>query len=319
MTAPSVTYTFTNNTIADGSQVSTNFSDLVTYVSNRNDGSSTWDRLLVTSSSAVPLIVNNSTGTSNIANFQDNGTNVLTITNGGTTTITAVNGGSDKALVVNNGTSTGNILEAQDNGSAVFTVANGGNATFAGNLQADAGSESAPIFSFTGDANSGMYSAGADILGFAVGGTLRFQIGASTEIVSTLSILADSAASINIGSATNYVSDVSYKTLTDRGCLPFCDDGVELADGRVVSDCEALDAIKKHPKKKTVHGLPMLDYSTFPKKAYKLADRKGVTIARNEEGEPVEGADGIEMTMMFGVMIGAIKEINGRLRTLEAQ
>jgi hypothetical protein len=83
MTAPAVTNTFSNGTTADASQVNTNFSDLVTYITNRNDGSSTWDRLLVTSSSAVPLIVNNSTGTANIANFQDNGTNVFQILDGG--------------------------------------------------------------------------------------------------------------------------------------------------------------------------------------------------------------------------------------------
>lgn len=83
MAAPSVTHTFTNNTTADGTQVSTNFTDLVNYVSNRNDGSATWDRCLVTSASFVPMIIDNSTGTSNIAIFRDNGTNVLQIVDGG--------------------------------------------------------------------------------------------------------------------------------------------------------------------------------------------------------------------------------------------
>lgn len=83
MTAPSVTNTFTANTLATAGSVNTNFSDLVTYLSNRNDGTATWDRLLVTSSSAVPLVVNNSTGTANIANFQDNGNSVLQIADGG--------------------------------------------------------------------------------------------------------------------------------------------------------------------------------------------------------------------------------------------
>jgi len=175
MTAPAVTYTFSNNTIADGSQVSTNCSDLVTYISNRNDGSSTWDRLLVTSSSAVPLIVNNSSGTVNIANFQDNGTNVLTIANGGTTTITAVNGGTDKGLVVNNGTSTGNILEVQDNGTACLTVADGGIVTTTGVSRGPDGSVSAPTFSFTSEPDCGIYLGGAGLVSIAING------GAHTE------------------------------------------------------------------------------------------------------------------------------------------
>lgn len=83
MTAPAVTNVFVANTSAQAGQVNTNFSDLVLYISNRNDGSATWDRVLVTSSSSVPLVINNSTGTTNIANFQDNGTTVFQIVDGG--------------------------------------------------------------------------------------------------------------------------------------------------------------------------------------------------------------------------------------------
>jgi hypothetical protein len=40
-----------------------------------------------------------------------------------------------------------------------------------------------PTYSFTGDANTGMYEAGADILAFATGGTRRFGLGAAGEIL----------------------------------------------------------------------------------------------------------------------------------------
>jgi hypothetical protein len=76
----------------------------------------------------------------------------------------------------------------------------------------------------------------------------------------------------NLGDATHYWNDISYKTLTDRGCLGWFDEGVELQDGRIVSDCEALASIEKHPTKKTVYGVPMLNYKTLPKVSYRGGD-----------------------------------------------
>jgi len=79
MSTLSVTNTFSSGTIADASQVNTNFTDITTYINNRNAGSATWDALSVASASVVPLIVNNSTGSQNIANFQANGSNATVI------------------------------------------------------------------------------------------------------------------------------------------------------------------------------------------------------------------------------------------------
>lgn len=85
-----VTNTFVSGTTILSSAMNTNFDDIETYINNRNSGSATWDRLLVTSSSAVPLIVDNSSGTSNIAQFRDNGSNVFSIADGGNVTATGV-------------------------------------------------------------------------------------------------------------------------------------------------------------------------------------------------------------------------------------
>lgn len=52
-----------------------------------------------------------------------------------------------------------------------------------------AGSASAPSITFTGDLNTGMYSPGADQIGFATGGTLRLSV-STTAITSTLPITA---------------------------------------------------------------------------------------------------------------------------------
>jgi len=137
----------------------------------------------------------------------------------------------------------------------------------------------------------------------------------------------------NLGGASRYWGDVSYKTLTDRGCLGWFDDGVELQDGTIVSDIEALQAIQKHPTKKTVYGTPMLDYTTFPKVSYtKAKDHEGNEYERDSKGEPKEideydkktkkmkkvlPADGVEMTSMFSIFIGAFKELDNRLKTAE--
>jgi len=131
---------------------------------------------------------------------------------------------------------------------------------------------------------------------------------------------------ISTGDASNYWNDISYKTLTDRGCLGCFDEGVELRDGRKVSDIEAIKAIKQHATKKTIYGAPMLDYKTFPKVCYKPADKNGVPLSRDENDEPFtfdkEGnkklaADGIEMTSLFSIIIGALKEIDARISAVE--
>ena len=184
------------------------------------------------------------------------------------------------------------------------------------------GSDSLPAISFASATAIGLYSDGGD-LGLVVptGKGFSFRVNGVQVISGTATNwLPVGAGVVSTGTAANYWNDVSYKTLTDRGCLPFCDDGVELADGRFVSDTEAIKLIEKHPTKKTIQGLPMLNYKTFPKKAYKKADdTDGTILPRDENDEPVGGSDGIEMTMMFGVMLGAIKELTQRLELIEGK
>lgn len=145
----------------------------------------------------------------------------------------------------------------------------------------------------------------------------------------------DGAGTKNLGDATDYWGDVSYKTLTDRGCLFDADDGVELQDGRIVSDVEAIKAIQKHPTKLTIQGLPALNYKTFPKKIYRPADKDGKILPRDEDDIPywyedVEdketkkiekvkkiAADGVETTGVISILLGAIKELSNRIETLE--
>jgi len=150
--------------------------------------------------------------------------------------------------------------------------------------------------------------------------------------------------SYNFGGSTRYWGDISYKTLTDRGCLGWFDDGVELQDGTKVSDVKALLSIKKHSTQQTIYGVPRLDYKTMPKAVYKKAiNHKGEVLQRDENDRPYELAekdtygvnndgekillykkddkiqaeDGAETTALISIMLGAIKELSNRIQILE--
>ena len=149
------------------------------------------------------------------------------------------------------------------------------------------------------------------------------------EIDGSGHILPGSAASQNLGSASLYWNVVNYKVLTDRGCLGWYDEGVELLDGRVVSDIDALKEIKVHPEKMTVHGSRMLDYTTMPKHVYSPApvadeDVYDVDVDTQEKtlkyktGE-VMGDEGANVDALISIMIGAIKELSNEVESLKAQ
>lgn len=139
-------------------------------------------------------------------------------------------------------------------------------------------------------------------------------------------------AAQDIGDATNYWDDINYKTLTDRGCLGWYDDGVELQDGRVVSDIEALLELKPHPTLKTPAGAARIDYRTMPKHVYRPADDKDENgkrykLARDEDDRPykmfrgkkVYAQDGAETTALISILLGAIKEVNSKCEELNKE
>lgn len=176
----------------------------------------------------------------------------------------------------------------------------------------------APGISFISDTDTGIWRVGANSMGFAVNGINFMLIDTAVGVeIQNADLLPATAGTLNLGNASQYWGDISYKTLTDRGCLGWFDEGVELQDGTIVSDTEALLAIKKHPTKKTVYGVDMLDYKTFPKVSYHRATVKGKLLKRDKNDEPISGQDGIEMTSIFSIMIGAIKELTVRIKKLE--
>lgn len=214
-------------------------------------------------------------------------------------------------------------------GAASFVMTEGvqtinGVKTLGNQLVTTAGSIGTPAVLLA--SNCGIYKGGGSGNAFnvAISGVQKLSIDvAVAPLADILDGQGDGVS--NIGGASNYFNDISYKTLTDRGCIPWCDDGVEMADGSRKSDLAALCSIEKHPTKMTVHGLPRLDYSTFPKKAWRLAESDDRFIERDKDGVPWclgidkerrQAEDGVEMTMMFGVMIGAFKELAGKVDAL---
>ena len=140
--------------------------------------------------------------------------------------------------------------------------------------------------------------------------------------------------SSNLGGATRYWGDISYKTLTDRGCIGWYDEGVELRDGTKVSDTEALMSIKKHPTNKTPAGAARIDYESLPKHVYvKAKDHDGTELPRDEFDRPYfdeidkkdgkikrhYAQDGAETTALLSIMLGAIKELTVKYNALEKQ
>jgi hypothetical protein len=222
-----------------------------------------------------------------------------------------------------------------------------------GQLQMSDGNVNAPQYSFIDDPDIGMWRSGANAISFGTNSTLRLTINAGGDV------LPNGAPGGNLGDASNYWNDVSYKTLTDRGCLGWFDDGVEMPDGTTVNDLAVFKKIKFHPTKKTVYGAPMLDYRTFPKVAYIKASYDVIgasgtviekrVLPRDQDDEPyyyeilestsprktrieynadhLEGlsvtkkfaSDGAEMTSMFSIMMGALKETEVRIASLEAR
>jgi hypothetical protein len=215
----------------------------------------------------------------------------------GTANPASYNTNADELVLANSGGVVGMTLRANTNSSCILAFTDAEGTTVQGLIQYDHNA-----------------TATSELITIRVGGTDYLTLSGSGHLTPV-----GTTGTQNFGNASNYWNDISYKTLTDRGCLPWCDDGVELVDGRTVTDLDALCFIKKHPFEKTIHGLPKLDYRTFPKASYRPADKDGCLLLRDKHDMPIGGSDGVEMTMVFGVMIGAFKQIKTYMTTTDVE
>lgn len=339
-----VSNTFVANTVITASGHNENFSDIVTWINDRYNGTDTWDFMKVSSTNTNPVNITSNASTTivSIDNTATTGDPQINFQLGGSNqySMGVDDSDSDAFVICNSGVlGTSNLLKITQGAlSAISSLSTW--------TQTTSNSSATNIFKLENSSNTASSDAR---LTLAVGGSsggdpyvffdgtgtdwsfgvdnsdgnrvkLSNATGIGTNDVISVSATAFDpvgAATVSSGTSTNYWNDISYKTLTDRGCLPWCDDGVELVDGRRVSDLEALCSIQKHPTELTVHGLPKLDYKTFPKKSYRPADKDGLPLERDSNDQPVGGADGVEMTMLFGVMIGAFKQIKQELDLLK--
>lgn len=118
MASLSVTNTLANGATILASEHNTNYSDIVTYVNNRNAGSATWDAISAASSITVPLVANNSTGTQDIFRAQDNGSNVFVVPDGGIITMASQSAARAYRNTSTQTVTSGNTTKVQMNGES---------------------------------------------------------------------------------------------------------------------------------------------------------------------------------------------------------
>ena len=108
----------------------------------------------------------------------------------------------------------------QSTDSPTFT----GNVTFSGSIRNALGSQSAPSYTFTGDTDTGMFSAGANIVSLSTGGTERLRIDGNGQhwspIVGSTTLLPDFSARafVNIHGVTDAIrAHGNVSSVTDHG------------------------------------------------------------------------------------------------------
>lgn len=162
-----VTNTFTTGTIV-ASEVNTNFTDITTWLNNRNAGSDTWAYLKVSATDAAPVDFSSSGATTEVSinNSATDGDPLLTFKLSGATKFTMGidDGDSDIFKIGTTGLATNVALSIPAAGSAVYF--------------AD-GSAGSPSISFASDPDTGVFRNGANDIRIATNGAQRLAIDAS--------------------------------------------------------------------------------------------------------------------------------------------
>lgn len=161
MAEVAVSNSFSAGTTAASAQVNTNFSDITTWLNNRYNGSDTWTFMKVSSTNANPVDIVSSSSTStelSINNTNSTGDPIVTYKLSGTQVFVhgPDNSDSDTFKFGTTGITTNVAFQVPSSGVQV---------------QFATGSSSIPSVSLIGDANTGFYSGGSDVLAVACGGS----------------------------------------------------------------------------------------------------------------------------------------------------
>ena len=118
-----------------------------------------------------------------------------------------------------------------------------------------------------------------------------------------------SVDNLAISGAYHAWKNINSYAFTKIGGFGSFDKGVELQDGKVVSDVEAIAQMKPHKNLKTPFGVDRIDPKTIPQAVIRKKDPKGKEKKEEDWGE--------DLGAMMSILIGAIKEIDNRLKKLE--
>lgn len=128
----------------------------------------------------------------------------------------------------------------------------------------------------------------------------------------------------NLGGSSRWWFAINYHFLTKQGGFGVFDDGVEMQDGKILTDTEALLAMKPDKVKKE-WGKPIFDFNTLPKviRVYPKTN-DGKLVRKNKQGKYIdkfgdEHQEGEDVNAMISIMIGALRELTTRVKTLESQ
>lgn len=103
------------------------------------------------------------------------------------------------------------------------------------------------------------------------------------------------------------------------------DEGVEMQDGEKVSDMEGLRRIKPHKRMRNKNGSMELDFDSLPTAIFRRAIDRDTKkpLPRNKDGDAINPetgevvGDGVSLTHLVSVMLGALKEVDRRLMNIE--
>ena len=126
----------------------------------------------------------------------------------------------------------------------------------------------------------------------------------------------------NLGGSSRYWFAINYHFLTKQGGFGVFDDGVEMQDGKILSDTEALLAMQPDKVRKE-WGKPIFDFETLPKviRVYPKT-HDGEVVKKNKKGKYIdkygdEHWEGEDVNAMISILIGAVRELTRRVKTLE--
>lgn len=167
----SVTNTFVATTTAVASQVNQNFTDIVNYINNRDDGTATWDNVNVTATVGNPVTIKSNQSTTEVAidNTATDGDPLLSLKLSGSTVYSFGVDDSDSDVFKFGTTSflTNIAFQIPTTGSQV---------------QIAAGTVGVPGLSFVGFGTSGFYAGSGPVVNCSISGSIALAIaGSSTQ------------------------------------------------------------------------------------------------------------------------------------------